>query len=81
MVVNKIILICSLLAVSISTVASASQSCLETAMTQTDMNLCAGVGFQEADAELNRVYKKIREIYKDESSLRITWMRYRAPFM
>lgn len=43
-----------------------SQSCLQAAMTQTQLNQCAGVTYDAADKELNRVYKKIREIYKDD---------------
>ena len=46
--------------------ASEDKGCLENAMTQLKMNQCAGVEYKEADAELNRVYKKIREIYKDD---------------
>ncbi|MCG9723609.1 lysozyme inhibitor LprI family protein [Shewanella sp. Isolate7] len=47
--------------------ASEGESCLANAMTQSKMNQCAGVGYKEADAELNRVYKQIREIYKDDA--------------
>ncbi len=42
------------------------KSCLQTAMTQSELNQCAGVTYKEADKELNRVYKKIRELYKDD---------------
>ena len=41
-------------------------SCLETAMTQAEMNQCNAVDFATADAELNRVYKKIQELYADD---------------
>ena len=41
-------------------------SCIETAMTQSDMNQCILLDYKKADAELNRVYRKIREIYKDD---------------
>ncbi|MDC9728526.1 MAG: DUF1311 domain-containing protein [Methyloprofundus sp.] len=35
-------------------------------MTQSEMNQCAGIALKEADAELNRVYSKIRQLYKDD---------------
>lgn len=41
-------------------------TCLQKARTQAEMNQCAGVAYLEADAELNRVYKKIRQIYKGD---------------
>lgn len=31
----------------------------KTATTQTDMNACAGMGFEAADAELNRIYGQL----------------------
>jgi len=40
--------------------------CLENAVTQSEMNHCEGVNFDKADAELNRVYKLIRKVYKDD---------------
>jgi uncharacterized protein YecT (DUF1311 family) len=59
-------------------------SCIETAMTQSSMNQCAGIGYKEADAELNRVYQKIREIYKDDKLLlsklkksQLAWIKLR----
>lgn len=43
------------------------QSCLETAMmTQLEMNQCGEVGYNEADTELNTIYKKIKEIYRED---------------
>lgn len=60
------------------------KSCLETAMTQMDMNKCAGVGYKEADAELNRVYKRIKAIYKDNvlfldklKTAQLAWIKLR----
>jgi uncharacterized protein YecT (DUF1311 family) len=44
-----------------------SKNCIETAMTQLEMNKCAGIGYKEADAELNRVYNLIRTIYQDDT--------------
>ncbi len=40
------------------------KSCIETAMTQSDMNRCASIEFEEADRELNRVYQSIMSRYK-----------------
>lgn len=43
------------------------QSCLETAMmTQLEMNQCGEAGYNEADTELNTIYKKIKEIYRED---------------
>jgi len=44
----------------------AGEECLRTAMTQTEMNKCANIGYKEADSELNRVYKLIKEMYSDD---------------
>ncbi|HED33095.1 MAG TPA: DUF1311 domain-containing protein [Gammaproteobacteria bacterium] len=41
-------------------------SCLEKANTQSEMNHCKGISFEKADAELNRVYKLIRKVYKND---------------
>lgn len=59
-------------------------ACLEKAMTQSEMNRCEGVNYEKADAELNRVYKLIQKVYKDDgefiSKLIIsqrTWIKLR----
>ena len=39
--------------------------CLENANTQIEMNQCEGINFEKADKELNRVYKLIRKVYKN----------------
>lgn len=46
--------------------ASQTKNCIETAMTQLEMNRCSGIEYKEADAELNRVYRLIREIYQED---------------
>lgn len=43
-----------------------AKSCSETAQTQAEMNQCAGSDFKAADAELNRVYKKMQATYNDD---------------
>jgi uncharacterized protein YecT (DUF1311 family) len=43
-----------------------SASCLETAITQAELNQCNAADLQTADAELNRVYKKIQVMYADD---------------
>ena len=40
--------------------------CYEKAFTQKELNQCAGIDYRTADAELNRVYKLIRKVYKDD---------------
>ena len=68
-VILKIIRFIPLLAViTIAPLAQASEyeSCLNVAVTQADMSGCADMGYQEADAELNRVYNEIRKIYSDD---------------
>ncbi|WP_319380547.1 lysozyme inhibitor LprI family protein [Thiomicrorhabdus sp.] len=61
-----------------------TDACLEKAMTQSEMNRCEGVNFERADAELNRVYKLLQKVYKDNkyflSKLKIsqrTWVKLR----
>lgn len=36
------------------------------AQSQLEMNQCAGQDYELADAELNRVYKKIKDLYQDD---------------
>ncbi len=52
--------------ISANVVALESEKCLKQANTQMEMNQCAGVGYQEADVELNRVYQLIKKIYKND---------------
>lgn len=40
-------------------------ACYQEANTQFELNRCGGTDYATADAELNRVYRQIREIYKD----------------
>ncbi|ADV46583.1 lysozyme inhibitor LprI family protein [Nitratifractor salsuginis] len=46
--------------------ASKPKSCMERASTQGAMNRCALESYRKADAELNRVYKRIKALYKDD---------------
>ena len=41
-------------------------ACLASSKTQSDMNVCEGVSYKNADDELNRVYQLIRKVYQDE---------------
>ncbi len=59
-------LLCIVCSVSIPVLADQTKQCLEVAVTQIEMNRCAGVEFSAVDFELNRVYKKIQEIYKND---------------
>ena len=56
-----------ILSISTNIVAEEKQTCLASANTQTAINQCTGTVYKEADAELNRVYKKIVETYKDNT--------------
>jgi uncharacterized protein YecT (DUF1311 family) len=60
-------LLCIVCSDSIPALADQTKQCLEVAVTQIEMNRCAGVEFSTVDFELNRVYKKIQEIYKNDS--------------
>ncbi len=58
--------------------------CYEDAFTQKDLNTCSRTDYKAADTELNRVYKKIQQVYKDDplflNKLKIaqlTWIKYR----
>lgn len=66
MKLNKSIYLILLLSLVTFSSAEESKSCLETADTQFAMNQCAGIGYKEADDELNRVYKEIQSLYKDD---------------
>jgi uncharacterized protein YecT (DUF1311 family) len=41
-------------------------SCIETAMSQRDMNQCAGIDYKKAESEMHQVIKEIQRLYKDE---------------
>jgi len=47
---------------------SESKECFEKAISQTEMNQCAATNLQEENVELNRVYEKIKEIYKEDKT-------------
>jgi uncharacterized protein YecT (DUF1311 family) len=66
MKITKFIFLILTLVISIDVIAENQHSCLEAAMTQNAMNQCANVGHKEADAELNQVFKKIKDNYKDD---------------
>ncbi|MGA2961742.1 MAG: lysozyme inhibitor LprI family protein [Candidatus Korobacteraceae bacterium] len=62
----------------------AKHSCWDTAMSQSELNECAGKDFREADAELNRVYStllvKLRHDPAATQSLKEserTWVAFR----
>ena len=59
------LILCFCLPTALASAADSNNSCLENAMTQMEMNRCAGIDYTEADAELNRVYKQIIKIYSD----------------
>jgi len=46
--------------------ANEPKSCIETASSQRAMNQCAIESYRKADAELNRIYLKIKALYKDD---------------
>lgn len=63
----QLTLLCVVCSISITVLADQTKQCLEVAVTQLEMNRCADVEFNKADSELNRIYKKIQEIYKNDS--------------
>ena len=46
--------------------AGAPRSCMERAPTQGAMNRCAIKSYRKAEEELNRVYKRIKALYRDD---------------
>ena len=59
-------------------------TCLESAYTQVERAKCAGVSYESADTELNRVYQEIRKTYKTDQhfleKLKVsqqTWIKFR----
>ena len=64
--------------------AAANDQCMANAYTQLEMNHCAGISFNAADKELNRVYKEIRRLYKDRPAFlkqlkkaQLAWIKLR----
>lgn len=49
--------------------AAANRDC-SNAMTQTDMNICAGIDYKKADDNLNSVYKKILSLIGEDKNLK-----------
>lgn len=56
----------AILAFSTSEALAQTPDCAN-AMTQADMNICAGKDYAKADAELNRVYKQARAALKPDA--------------
>jgi uncharacterized protein YecT (DUF1311 family) len=52
---------------SLNVYSDEAESCLETAMSQRDMNQCAGIDYKKADSELQRVITEIKKLYKGET--------------
>lgn len=67
---NKIIFISCILALSLpgNVFSAESKECYEKALSQTEINQCAAQSLQEAEAELNRVYEKIKEVYIEDKT-------------
>ena len=82
---RRFVLTCVCLLLPLAARAQQPQAdCFEKAVTQLDSNECAAKEYQEADAELNRVYKAILEKYKKDplflGKLRAAqraWLAYR----
>lgn len=79
-VVSLLVLVHSAFAGETATVSS----CYQKASTQLEMQQCAALDYRAADAELNRVYRLIRRVYKDESAFlhklqqaQRAWLRFR----
>jgi len=63
---------------------NAEVGCIEKAYTQQEMNSCAGLDYESADSELNRVYNEIKRVYSDEpeflekmKSSQLAWIKLR----
>lgn len=54
------------LATSLCDAANSLDRCLDTAMTQDAMNMCAQSEFEKIDKELNRIYGELQIRYKDD---------------
>ncbi|QPL51697.1 lysozyme inhibitor LprI family protein [Alteromonas sp. B31-7] len=52
---------------SLNVYSEETASCLETAMSQRDMNQCAGIDYKKAESELHRVIKEVQRLYKGET--------------
>lgn len=85
---HRLVLACAICACFLLPLGARAQmpgkDCFDTAMTQLDLNDCAGRQHQDADAELNRVYKAILEKYRKDplfvEKLRAAqraWLAYR----
>lgn len=82
---RRFVLTCVCLLLPLAARAQQPQAdCFDKAVTQLDSNDCAARQYQEADAELNRVYKAILEKYKKDplflDKLRVAqraWLAYR----
>lgn len=79
------ILLLSLL-ITETTMATELKSCTEKewAGTQYDMTKCAGIDYEMADRALNKVYKQVREYYKDNKEFlkylkksQLAWIKLR----
>ena len=51
---------------SLNVYSDETASCLETAMSQQDMNQCAGIDYKKVESEMHRVIKEIQRLYKGE---------------
>jgi uncharacterized protein YecT (DUF1311 family) len=84
---NRLVLPCVCACLLLPLAAGAQKpeaDCFDKAVTQLDLNDCAGKQYQEADAELNRVYKAILEKYKEDKlfveklrAAQRAWLAYR----
>lgn len=82
---HRLILTCAVACLLFSLSARAQQpDCFDKAVTQADLNDCAGGQFAEADAELNRVYKAVLEKHKKDAlfveklrAAQRAWLAYR----
>lgn len=72
------------LCISFNVYGKGADHCLENANTQSEMDRCAGIDFQKADRELNRVYKRILKAYKNNKEFlsklkksELAWLKLR----
>ena len=75
----------SILFISVQAFASdPNKDCYQTAMTQTDINICSGKKLKDSDNELNRVYQEIKAKYaknpdflKKLKASQLAWIKFR----
>ena len=78
-------IVISLLFISVQAFAGDSnKDCYQTAMTQTEINICSGEKLRDSDSELNRVFQEIKSKYSNNPDFlrklknsQLAWIKFR----